>query len=325
MAKRRMLSIEVCGSDDYLDLSPLAQALYIQLIINADDDGLLGSVRKIQRYVGANDSDVEMLIKNNFLIRFDSGVVAIRHWLLHNTVRKDRYTPTIYIEERNKLLVQDNREYSLEAGESYLVYMKFEKEPSYSEGDNQMATNGKPSDNQTATNGKPNGNPDKNRLDKSSVDKNNINNKNNLSIYLGGGRNDLSTEIISKEQEPSPAVQALPPPEKTQKKKAYGKHKYVLLSNEEIQEVRLELTDEQIQGSIDYIDEHMHKNKHIKPLDFKNALMTWGKDGYIKTKELQEKELRRNNKTPPSTNAFTNMQMHSDYDMDKLEKALISN
>ncbi len=48
-----------------------------------------------------------------FVIAFDSGVVAIRHWKMHNYIRSDRYKPTIYEAERAMLYVQENNVYAL--------------------------------------------------------------------------------------------------------------------------------------------------------------------------------------------------------------------
>ena len=49
----------------------------------------------------------------NFVIRFESGVIVIRHWRMHNTLRKDRYTPTNFQEELQLLELKENGEYIL--------------------------------------------------------------------------------------------------------------------------------------------------------------------------------------------------------------------
>ncbi len=326
MAKKRMISIDICGGDDYLDLPPLAQSLYIQCIITADDDGLLSGIRKLARSVGAKAEDISALADAGFIIQFDSGVVAISHWLIHNTVRKDRYTRSVHFNERNQICVQDDDKYSLEEGVPYSVYLKKVRkidvdnqmatngQPS----DNQMATNGKPSDNQMATNGKPMVNPDKISIDKSRVDYSQSNN-NIYSNDLGGGRYNSNTGII-QEGQPSPTAQAPPPPDthhgRAEPKKAYGTYKHVLLSADDFKELREKYTDDEIQDGITYTDNYVQM-KGNKQQDYKLSLMKWGIDGGRKERKKQE------GKSPP-TNSFI-PQMKRDYDMDELEAAVLAN
>ena len=37
-----------------------------------------------------------MLIAKRYILGFDSGVVVVKHWLINNTIRKDRSLPTTY-------------------------------------------------------------------------------------------------------------------------------------------------------------------------------------------------------------------------------------
>ena len=41
MAKRRMISVDVFETDRFYRLAPSSQCLYVHMILNADDDGLL--------------------------------------------------------------------------------------------------------------------------------------------------------------------------------------------------------------------------------------------------------------------------------------------
>ena len=99
MAKKRMFSIDIVGSDAFLDLPYSAQCLYFQLGMRADDDGFVGNPKTIQRIAGTKASDLELLVKKRFLLQFPSGVVVIKHWKINNQIQKDRYTPTVYTEE----------------------------------------------------------------------------------------------------------------------------------------------------------------------------------------------------------------------------------
>ena len=120
MAVKRMFSMSVVDSDDFLDLPLPAQGLYFHLCMRADDDGFLNNPRKIQRMIGASEEDLALLLERKFLLGFDSGVVAVTHWLVNNTIRRDRYTPTRYREEMGTLAVRSGGEYARSAGEVVL-------------------------------------------------------------------------------------------------------------------------------------------------------------------------------------------------------------
>lgn len=113
MAKRRMFSQQITESDSFLDMPLSAQALYFHLGMSADDDGFVNSPRRVQRVIGANDDDLKLLIAKKFVIAFDSGVVVIKHWKINNAIRSDRYTPTVYEEEKAQLYEKPNRAYTL--------------------------------------------------------------------------------------------------------------------------------------------------------------------------------------------------------------------
>jgi uncharacterized phage protein (TIGR02220 family) len=89
-----------------------AQALYFHLSMRADDDGFINNPKKIQRMVGASDDDCKLLIMKRFIITFDSGVIVIKHWKIHNYIRNDRYKPTVYAEEKSLLVEKENKVYT---------------------------------------------------------------------------------------------------------------------------------------------------------------------------------------------------------------------
>ena len=94
MAERRMFAKSIIDSDNFLDMSLSTQALYFHLAMRADDDGFVNNPKRIQRMIGASDDELKMLIAKQYLIPFDSGVVVIRHWKIHNYIQKDRYHPS---------------------------------------------------------------------------------------------------------------------------------------------------------------------------------------------------------------------------------------
>lgn len=113
MANRRMFSLDVVGTDAFLDMPLTAQALYFHLGMRADDDGFVGNSRMIQRMVGCNDDDFRLLLAKGFIIPFNSGgVCVIRHWKIHNYIRSDRYKKTVYTNELSTLSIAQNGAYS---------------------------------------------------------------------------------------------------------------------------------------------------------------------------------------------------------------------
>ena len=114
MAKRRMFSIEVIETDRFCCLPPSSQMLYMHLNLNADDDGFVGNVNNLMRVFGAERKYYRLLVDRGYLIEFESGIVAITDWRVHNRVRADRYVPTRYTEELGSLrLGEDSRYYKL--------------------------------------------------------------------------------------------------------------------------------------------------------------------------------------------------------------------
>ena len=112
MAERRMFAKTIIDSDAFIDMPLSAQALYLHLSMRADDDGFVNNPKRIQRMIGAADDDVKLLIAKAFLIPFESGIVVIKHWKIHNYIRSDRYTPTVYQEEKALLTVEKSRVYT---------------------------------------------------------------------------------------------------------------------------------------------------------------------------------------------------------------------
>ena len=113
MREKRIFSNQIVGSDVFIGLPVAAQALYFQLSMNADDDGFVGAASKIISSIGLSRKDLNLLSDKGFVILFDSGVCVIRHWRLNNSIRRDRYNPTIFDEEFSMLEIKKNGVYSL--------------------------------------------------------------------------------------------------------------------------------------------------------------------------------------------------------------------
>ena len=114
MAERRMFAKSIVDSDAFIDMPMSARLLYYDLGMRADDDGFVNSPKKIMRMIGATNDDMNILLMRKFVISFESGVVVIKHWRIHNYIQSDRYHPTKYAEEKAKLSVKDNGAYTLD-------------------------------------------------------------------------------------------------------------------------------------------------------------------------------------------------------------------
>src|SRR5882762_2493865 len=123
MSQRRMFSLQIVDTDAFLDMPQSAQLLYFHLAMRADDEGFVCNLKKIMKVVGNNDDDYKILIAKRFLISFESGIVVIKHWLIHNLIRMDRFHSTKYQDEKNRLTIKENDGYT-------------ERQPN----DNQLAT-----------------------------------------------------------------------------------------------------------------------------------------------------------------------------------------
>ena len=110
MAQRRMFSRKITDSDTFTDMPLSAQCLYFHIAMAADDDGFVEGVNRIRRSIGASEDDLKLLFAKSFLIPFESGVVVVRQWHIHNYIQKDRYTPTTHTEELARLTVQETGE-----------------------------------------------------------------------------------------------------------------------------------------------------------------------------------------------------------------------
>lgn len=112
MAERRMFAKTIIDSDAFLDMPLSAQALYFHLSMRADDEGFVNNPKKIQRMVGASDDDCKLLIVKRFILTFESGVIVIKHWKIHNYIRNDRFKETVYVKEKSMLALNENNAYT---------------------------------------------------------------------------------------------------------------------------------------------------------------------------------------------------------------------
>ena len=108
-----MFAKTIIDSDAFLEMPVTSQLLYFHLSMRADDDGFVNKPKSLMRMVGCKDDDLKLLFVKKFLIPFESGVVVIKHWKIHNYIRKDTYTETKYKEEKATLELDENSAYRL--------------------------------------------------------------------------------------------------------------------------------------------------------------------------------------------------------------------
>jgi len=114
MAQRRMFSKKIVETDLFNDMPVTAKYLYFYLNMEADDDGFVGNPKTIKMISGATDDDFKILIAKKYIIPFESGVIVIKDWLVHNYIRPDTYSKTVYKDELDQLSKDSNKAYILE-------------------------------------------------------------------------------------------------------------------------------------------------------------------------------------------------------------------
>ena len=138
MAEKRMFAKSIIDSDQFLDMPTTAQLLYFHLCMRGDDDGFINNPKSIMHNVRCTEDDMRILIAKKYVIPFESGIVVIKHWKIHNYIQKDRYRPSNFEEKQQILIDEKTKEYKLDTECIQLVYI------------------------------------DKNSIDKNSIDKNSI-------------------------------------------------------------------------------------------------------------------------------------------------------
>ena len=152
MAEKRMFSKSIIDSDAYLDLPFASQALYFQLCMRADDDGLVDNAKKIMRITGSKEADLKKLIAAGFILPLNDGIYAVTHWNIHNTIRADRRKASNHLSTMMCLTRDVDGKYVLSDDGQVTGNCQTD--------DNQMTTNCQPDDGQVTGNLQPNGAPD---------------------------------------------------------------------------------------------------------------------------------------------------------------------
>ena len=113
MADRRMIAKKVITTDEFYALHDKSKVLYIMCLMSADDDGFVSDVRGIMKHYNIRPAHLKALIDSNYIIKFQSGVILVRHWKVHNSIRADRYHETDYQTEKSMVYVDEKNRYCL--------------------------------------------------------------------------------------------------------------------------------------------------------------------------------------------------------------------
>ena len=109
-----MFDKAIIETDNFLNISLSAKALYFLLGMEADDEGFVSPNRVIRLY-GGEIGDLKNLMDSGLVIGFQTGVIVITHWKENNYLDKNRIKPTQYQNEASMLLTKGNK-YELNNG-----------------------------------------------------------------------------------------------------------------------------------------------------------------------------------------------------------------
>ena len=86
----RVFSESVVGSEDFVFMQGLSQALYFRLCMNADDKGVISNARVFIRDIGASEEHLQELLDLNLVIQIKDKprLYVITDWFIHNKPEK---------------------------------------------------------------------------------------------------------------------------------------------------------------------------------------------------------------------------------------------
>jgi hypothetical protein len=96
MAERRMFAKAIINSARFLRMPSTSRLLYYDLGMSADDDGIVEAFT-VMRLTGAQEDDLRVLVSKGYVTILNEDLVSvINDWKTNNTIRGDRYRPSIY-------------------------------------------------------------------------------------------------------------------------------------------------------------------------------------------------------------------------------------
>ena len=96
MAERRRVSKTIMQTQKFLRLPLETQALYVHLVINSDDDGIVEAF-PVVRMIGASEDSLGLLVIKQFIKPLNQDMVYfITDFNEQNKIRPDRHKPSIH-------------------------------------------------------------------------------------------------------------------------------------------------------------------------------------------------------------------------------------
>lgn len=122
MAERRMISRKIAEDDRFVDMHPVSKLLYFYLVLNADDDGFVGSVKMINFLTDADQNNYDELLENNLILEpTKNGVYVITDWYAQNKIEPKIYKATEYLSVRALLFIKTNFAYTTNPNEKDII------------------------------------------------------------------------------------------------------------------------------------------------------------------------------------------------------------
>lgn len=113
MAERRMISKSLLMDNRFLGLSNDTKTLYIYLLSFADDDGIVKRSMMIDSVLRVDDSNYSALEENGLIIpNQNDQIKVITDWNSLQSIRKDIYRQTTYLEVRSQLFMRTDYSYT---------------------------------------------------------------------------------------------------------------------------------------------------------------------------------------------------------------------
>lgn len=88
MIKRRMIALDVIKSNRYQSMPVSTKCLYTELLVRADDAGIIDDSYSIMRMTGASNDDLKLLVAKGYVIAVDDELYVIADWAVHNDTSK---------------------------------------------------------------------------------------------------------------------------------------------------------------------------------------------------------------------------------------------
>jgi hypothetical protein len=183
--------MKIVDSDAFVEMPASTQALYFHLGMRADDDGFVNKPNRIARDVGASGDDLKLLQAKRFILAFENGVIVIKHWKIHNTLRKDRLKSLQYPELAARIYIKGNEGYTDNPSTGDISLLNFRLSVKCLPSDSQMSDKCQTTDGQLTDNCQ-------HKVSKGKISKDNIS-----EVEVEGSdsneESDLSTDSYDKE------------------------------------------------------------------------------------------------------------------------------